>query len=438
MQVSMEHLRDYGWRQFVHPEDLKRTLSLRQQSLETGALYENEYRLRDGHTGEYRWFLARALPVYDAAGQITRWFGTGTDIDEQKRTEKALRQSQEHIQTLMNSNVIGIFCVEKDTIVQANAMFLQMTGYSQEDLQQQRMNWLCMTPPTYHEMTQQVQQQVALHHYFVPYEKEYICKDGSRLPVLVGGVVTQFDPQQTICFVLDNSAHKALEQRKDDFLSMASHELRTPLTALKLQTQMLRKQLARQNTLKADAALARMERQLDTVTRLVNELFDLSKIQAGQLEYAQETVDLHEVLQETVEVMQQTQTTHTIVVSDPGEPVFLVGDKDRFGQVLLNLLSNAIKYSPDAQQVEVSMTTSTEEIVLSIRDHGIGIPREQQGKIFERFYRAVSPQQRAFPGMGIGLSIVGEVVKHHGGTITLESEMGAGSTFHVTLPRTSA
>jgi signal transduction histidine kinase len=99
------------------------------------------------------------------------------------------------------------------------------------------------------------------------------------------------------------------------------------------------------------------------------------------------------------------------------------------------LISNAIKYSPDAQTVEIDLDASEETVTICVHDHGLGIPREQRDKIFERFYRAAGPKQRAIPGLGMGLYIVAEIVKRHGGTITLDSEVGRGSTFTVTLPR---
>ncbi|GHO80125.1 hypothetical protein KSD_78960 [Ktedonobacter sp. SOSP1-85] len=102
--------------------------------------------------------------------------------------------------------------------------------------------------------------------------------------------------------------------------------------------------------------------------------------------------------------------------------------------MVLNLISNAIKYSPGANTIEVDIKASEEAVTLSVHDQGIGIPQEQHEKIFERFYRAVAPHQRAFPGLGMGLYIVAEIVKYHGGSITMESEMGKGSTFQVTLP----
>ncbi|GHO58666.1 sensor histidine kinase [Ktedonobacter robiniae] len=177
-----------------------------------------------------------------------------------------------------------------------------------------------------------------------------------------------------------------------------------------------------------------METQLSAITRLVNELLDLSRIQVGKLEYAHEMVDLNAGLKEVVEVSQSTQTTHTIVVQHAASPALVIGDRDRLAQVFLNLVSNAIKYAPDAPLIEVALTTEASAATISVRDHGIGIPRELQGRIFERFYRAVTPQQCAFPGLGIGLYIVAEIVKHHGGTIRVESEKGKGSTFHVILP----
>ncbi|WP_201376867.1 PAS domain S-box protein [Ktedonobacter robiniae] len=419
------------WRQFVHPEDIERTLAIRHQLLRIGEIYENEYRLKDGRTGEYRWYLTRALPVRDEAGQIIKWFGTSTDIDDQKRIEEALRQSQERANALMNSNIIGINIIEGEQIVDANDTYLRMTGYTREDLRAGNMNWMQMTPSEYLDRTFEAHQELDAQQSLTPYEKEYVCKDGSRLPVVVGAVLLQHQPRQAIAFVLDNSARKELEQRKDDFISMASHELRNPLTALKLHTTLLHRQLTKQG-LQA-SALSSMQTQINKLTRLVEDLLDVSKIQAGRLEYRQESVDLDALLREIVDTMQQTNPSHTILVRGTVQAI-LLGDQDRLGQVFTNLLSNAIKYAPGAETVEVDLSASEETITIRIRDHGLGIPREQRDKIFDRFYRVTDPKQKAIPGLGMGLYIVAEIVKHHGGTITVESEPGKGSTFQVTLP----
>ena len=235
--------------------------------------------------------------------------------------------------------------------------------------------------------------------------------------------------------VLDTFDYPEPEQLRDDLLSVASHELRIPLAVLKLQTQHLHKRLARQGLHDCVAILAQMEAQIQKMERLNRDLLSVSKRQIGRLEYVQERVDLNQVLQESAEVMHQVYPTHTIVVHGVATTC-LLGDKDRLGQVFNNLLSNAIKYSPDADTVEVEIHSSAEAITIRVRDYGVGIPQDQRKHIFERFYRAVDPSTQGVPGLGIGLYLVAEISKHYGGTITVESALGKGSTFHVAFPLT--
>jgi PAS domain S-box-containing protein len=420
----------------LHPDDSPHTLTVWHQALEMGEPYEVEYRLKEGQTGAYRWFLARGTPVRDEAGQIVKWFGTCTDIEDQKRTEEALRQSQERIRALIDSTIIGIVSNEgeEDVLVDANEAFLHMTGYTQEEVRSRTLTREKLIAPEQAPLFQRALQELAERGQHHSFETEVVCKDGSRLPILGGAVLLQDRPRQIISFVLDNSARKELEQRKDDFISMASHELRNPLTALKLQTTLLHRQLAKQGVPASAPALSSMEVQLNKITRLVEELLDVSKIQAGGLEYVREAVDLDALLREITDTMQQSSPSHTIVVRGAVQ-ASLIGDPDRLGQVFTNLLSNAIKYSPDAETVEMDLSATPETVTIRVQDHGLGIPREQRDKIFERFYRAAGPRQRAIPGLGMGLYIVAEIVKGHGGTITVDSAVGKGSTFTVTLPR---
>jgi PAS domain S-box-containing protein len=421
----------------LHPEEAEGILAFRHQTLETGEPYESECRLRNGQTGTYRWFLARGTPVRDETGQIVKWFGTNTDIEDQKRIEEALRQSQARVRALIDSNIIGITSNEweGEVTVEANEAFLQMTGYTQEDIDRRTLTRARITLPEDAPLFERALQELAAHGQHTPFETELVCKDGSRLPILAGGVLFQDYPRQFVGFMLDNSARNELEQRKDDFINMASHELRNPLTILKLQTTLLHRQLAKQGLQDFAPALSNMEVQINAITRLVEELLDVSKIQAGRLEYRQERVDLDALLREIADTMQQTHPSHSILVQGAVQ-ASLIGDRDRLGEVFTNLLSNAIKYSPDAQTVEMDLSALPGTATVRVRDHGLGIPREQRDKIFERFYRAAGPQQRAIPGLGMGLYIVAEIVKRHGGTITVDSEVGKGSSFTVTLPLT--
>ncbi|GHO89510.1 PAS domain S-box protein [Dictyobacter formicarum] len=433
--MTPEQAQGDGWMQALHPDDRQRVQDAWQTSLHTGTLYERELRLRNGSTGAYRWFLARAVPFKNAQSQIVRWFGTVTDIDEQKRLEHALRQSQEQANTLMDSSIIGIDINEGEQIVDANDTFLRMTGYTREDLRAGNINLMQMTPPEYLARTLQAQQEFDTQQSVTPYEKEFVCKDGSRLPVVVGRVSLQSNPSQGIGFVLDNSARKELEQRKDDLINMASHELMTPLTAVKLQAQIVRRRLVKQRLHEAAADLLGLEAPVTQLEYLVGELLDISKIQTGGLEYRQEMVDLDALLREITDTMQYLNPSYTLVVRGAAQTT-LIGDRKRLRQVFTNLIGNAIKYSPDAKTVEIDLSASPETVTISVRDYGLGIPRELRDKIFERFYRAAGPRQIAVPGLGMGLSIVAEIVKRHGGIITVDGTIGEGSTFTVTFPRT--
>ncbi|GHO68130.1 hypothetical protein KSC_070220 [Ktedonobacter sp. SOSP1-52] len=405
----------HRWSQFLHPDDSQRTLKIWHHALATGEPYEIEYRLKDGQTGEYRWFLTRGIPVRDEGGQIVKWFGTATDIENQKRTEEALRQSQERIRALIESNIIGITSVEMEgeVLADANEAFLRMTGYTREEVQSRTLNRVKITSPEQAPLFERSIQELTARGQHAPFETELVCQDGSRLPVLVGGVIFQEQPRQMVVFLLDNSARKELEQRKDDFISMANHELKTPLTAVKLQIQLVRKRLEKHSQPEAATALARVEGPVKQLERLIAELLDVSRMQAGSLEYRRERVDLDELLQEVTATIHHLHPSHTILVRGSVQ-TSLIGDRDRLGQVFTNLLSNAIKYSPDTQTVEIDLSASDDAVTIRVRDHGLGIPREQRDKIFERFYRVTDPKRKAIPGLGMGLYIVAEIVKHQG------------------------
>ncbi|HEX3640025.1 MAG TPA: ATP-binding protein, partial [Ktedonobacteraceae bacterium] len=225
----------------------------------------------------------------------------------------------------------------------------------------------------------------------------------------------------------------ALEQRKDEFISMASHELRTPLTSLQGYTQLLHRQLAGSDRPHALHALATMETQIRRLSRLIADLLDLSKIQAGNLTFTEETVDMDTLVRETAEQLQQTSTQHQINIEGNTSGT-IVGDRERLGQVLNNLLSNAIKYSPEAERIIIRLTSNAKHMTVCVQDFGIGIPTTEQEKIFERFYRVTGKHKQTTAGLGIGLSIAHQIIEHYEGKLWVESVEGQGSTFSFSLP----
>jgi signal transduction histidine kinase len=264
------------------------------------------------------------------------------------------------------------------------------------------------------------------------YETEYLHKSGRRIPVLVA--VTRIEQTETCMgFVLDISASKELDKRKDEFISMASHELKTPVTSLKGFLGLLQRRLTIQGDEKALHYLARMDAQVTKLTKLINDLLDLSKMQTGQLDYREERFDLDELVQEIVETVQETTQTHHLLLEGQTQAE-VSGDRDRIGQVLINLLNNAITYSPQGDRVLVRVAISQNKALVSVQDFGIGIAKEHQRKIFERFYQVTDAEEKTYPGLGIGLYISYEIVKRHGGQMWVESKKGEGASFYFTLP----
>jgi signal transduction histidine kinase len=231
-------------------------------------------------------------------------------------------------------------------------------------------------------------------------------------------------------------AQQAVAQR-DEFLSVAAHELRTPLTAMKLQVQVLQRDLSR--ALPAQEVVPRLASKASAVARhverlesLVNDLLDLSRLTAGKLALRIEEFDLRELVREVQERMadELTRTGCTLTLHAPA-PVTGSWDRTRLDQVITNLLHNALKYGA-GKPIELSVSTDGTRARLSVRDSGIGISPEDHARIFERFERAVPG--RHYSGFGIGLWICKQIVEALGGEILVMSRLGEGSTFEVSLP----
>lgn len=236
---------------------------------------------------------------------------------------------------------------------------------------------------------------------------------------------------------LREEAAQAAVRERDEFLSIASHELRTPIAALQLTLQALQRKPGggEPATLQNDRTARAVEgslRQVARLTRLVDQLLDLSRIKAGRLELEPERVNLAEVVRQAVEPLQAVLAQAGCSLSLRGEREILGRwDALRIEQVVTNLVSNALKYGANAP-VEISVQRRGDAAVIAVRDHGIGIAPENTARIFERFERAVS--SRDYAGVGIGLFVARQIVEAHGGSIRVESALGTGSTFFVELP----
>lgn len=231
----------------------------------------------------------------------------------------------------------------------------------------------------------------------------------------------------------DVTERKLTEKRKDEFLSIASHELKTPITTIKAYNQLLQKHAGEIQDDKAKNYLDKMSSQINNLTGLIEDLLDVSKIQAGQMTFEQSVFELSTMIKEIAEDIQQTTDSHKIIINRL-EQASIQGDPYRISQVIINLLTNAIKYSPKADRIIVETYVSGENILIKVQDFGIGIPGHYKTDVFERFFRIIGPNGEKFPGLGVGLYISKQIIKRHHGKIWVESIHGQGSTFFVALP----
>jgi signal transduction histidine kinase len=240
-------------------------------------------------------------------------------------------------------------------------------------------------------------------------------------------------------------------QRMQTFLGIASHELRTPLTSIRGNIQLARRRV--ETMLREQAGgdggwttrleslnllLERAERQVAFQNRLVGDLVDTSRIQAGKLELQIAPADLNELVREAVEEQRQLAPARTIHLHEAAaSPLFALVDANRIRQVVTNYLTNALKYSGAEQAVTVRVEATDTEVRIAVRDRGVGLDEEEQARVWERFYRApgVEVQSGSGTGLGLGLYICQTIIQEHGGRVGVESAKGQGSTFWLTLPR---
>ncbi len=237
----------------------------------------------------------------------------------------------------------------------------------------------------------------------------------------------------------DISRLKNLERMRQDFVANVSHELRTPLTTIKGYVETLLEGAWKEEV--GFQFLQVIQRHTDRLTKIVEDLLTLSRIESKGFQLKTEKVSVIELIEDAFEFVSQGAEKKGILISRGQIPshLFVQGDRDYLGQVFVNLLDNAIKYTPEGGAIEVSVIErEDQQILFLVKDNGIGIPREDLSRIFERFYRVDKGRPQEMGGTGLGLSIVKHIVQANGGKVWAESQPGKGSTFYFTLPKISS
>jgi signal transduction histidine kinase len=234
-----------------------------------------------------------------------------------------------------------------------------------------------------------------------------------------------------------DTQQRRLERSKDDFVSTVSHELRTPLTSISGFVELLADPATGPLTDDQRDMLEIVERNTNRLRNMIEDLLTLSHIENGTFRSERRLTDVTDLVTRAVQTMRAT-THHTVHADCPLKPLIAEVDPTQIERVLTNLLSNAVKFTPDGGEVVVSIREEGEDLVLSVSDTGIGIPRQEQRELFNRFFRASNARTASIPGTGLGLTIVRNIVANHDGEVTVRSEPGEGTTVTVRLPRERA
>ena len=357
-----------------------------------------------------------------------------------------LQQSQAGLRRLVDSSLIGILVGEDDLITEANGAFLSMVGYSHEDLREGILRESGLAPSEYGAADAATTTMARQTGDCPPHEKEYVRKDGTRVPVLVGGTFLDDARRQWVLFALDLTERnrlvaertarihaQAASRAKDDFLALLSHELRGPLSTVLNSVRLLR--YGRLGEPQVAEILDRLDRSTRLQAKLIDDLLDMSRIVAGKLRVDKEVVHLVPIVTATAAALASEAQAKGIELRTAFEVPLgpVLGDPERLQQIALNLVGNAIKFTPPRGLVQVSLGRRASRIVLTVRDTGRGIAPELIPHIFDRFWQGAGGRRQA--GLGLGLAIVQHLVEAHDGTVRVESPgEGGGAVFTVELP----
>jgi PAS domain S-box-containing protein len=427
----------------MHPDDVERTRLAIDSAIANRVSYDTEYRTLRADTG-YRWIRAIGRAVYATDGTALRFDGVTVDISLQKGLEGLLREREAYFRTMADNAPAMIWLTAPDgRCTYLSKQWYDHTGVSPDE--ELLRGWLEHVHPDERESVHEML--IRAHANRTPFTVDYRLRDREgayRWSVDAGlpRFTTEGEFQGFVGSVIDVHERKVVEQtladtdrRKDEFLATLAHELRNPLAPLVTALRLI-EQTPRESPV-FGRAVSIMGRQLAQLVRLVDDLLEFSRITRGKLQLRLERATLSQAVQAAVEAATVAISAkgQRLTVAIPEEPVYLHADPTRLAQVFLNLLNNAAKYTQQGGEIALRASVDAGRVVILVTDNGIGFSPEAADRIFEMFVQADESRDLAQGGLGIGLTLVRQLVEMHHGQVSARSDgAGRGSEFRISLP----
>ena len=470
---SFEELRGWGWLDAIHPDDRVETREAWFQALRHGSRYEVEHRVRR-HDGEYRYMVARAVPLPGGSGGVREWAGLHIDIHDRTQATEVLRHAWEvaerraaELDAVIESMPDAVYVGTPEGITRCNEHALRQLGASSLADLRERIGELGAkfnvrrtdgrpVPPDELSFSKALRGEVAVEDVIARNAEtgEDLHIRGASAPVLLNGRVigavaintditdrARVAEERLQLLESERAARNEAERAnrlKDDFVATLSHELRTPLHAILGWTQILQRK--KDDPKAVNQGLQVIERNARVQSQMISDLLDMSRIISGKMRLEVQPVDLAAVVESATEAVRLAAETKGIgiVQTIDREDGIIAGDPDRLRQVVWNLLSNAIKFTPAGGMVRVELARTPDSVEIRVSDTGQGFDPAFAPYLFDRFRQADASITRRSGGLGLGLAIVKQFVELHGGTVTAASPgEGKGATFTILLPHTA-